>query len=339
MPPLSLATFSASMKNYVQTLNNNSAAIEAAVNALQAQVLAAVGDGADLILDVFDRVGVVGTHSYVLDLENYGGGAEITIGRRPAPNIPAGEDNVSIAWGVFSGEWARVTQTDDVVLDATTITSGLPKTIYVGIASDGTPQFFETDSVPNVIYVYSMTWNAYELTDFRRLAALLPAYSLLQKIAGQIQVFSKYDVTTDWLSDLESRTGIVLPGSIEENELVDGSYEVLGFVFHFDETGGEGFTSPVGDDNKVVLQVVSGTAVPWTDEIEIDASLIPNDIFVPVLPEIGSDVFVTEIRRFSLERLSMGAHQVSAENFTWGVIVRPLYGLEVPKDGDFVGLI
>src|SRR6185503_21222812 len=78
--------------------NQDNAAIEAAVNDLHQQQLAMGGEGMRLILDEFDRPCIIGTASYRLDLDGYPGGAQITIGRRPAPNVLQGDQDVSAAW-------------------------------------------------------------------------------------------------------------------------------------------------------------------------------------------------------------------------------------------------
>ena len=89
---------------------------------------------------------IVGSASYVLDLENYIGTALIDIGRRPAPVSAFGEIDESVAWGTFSGVKRRITQTGDVTLNAAAVTTGLTKDIFIGLGSDGTPAFHEVDN-------------------------------------------------------------------------------------------------------------------------------------------------------------------------------------------------
>ena len=343
MPPLSLQDFAVSDTNYVEKHNDNNAALEAAVNALQAQILAAVGEGADLVLDVFDRDGLVGIHSYVLDLDAYPGGAEIVIGRRPAPVPAFGEVDESIAWGTYAGEKSRVRLVGDVTLDALPITSGLPKTIYVGIPSDGTPQLFESAVTPNVLYAYSMVWDGFQLSDFKRMAPILPHYTTLQGIAGAPRLLYLFDSETDWVSDEEGSTEIVCPGAKDDNEIeVDGALEVIGLFAHATKSGDDGFSAPAGvpQVSKVIFRVLSD-GVAWNlDDFEFDASNIPDVFFSKVnVSLVGDDRFVTEVKRFSLERVSIGSHVVSARAFSWGLIVRPVVGIAIPKDQNKVILI
>jgi len=339
MPPLSLTDFNASDLDYVQKLNNNNTAIEAAVNALQAQVLASVGEGVDLILDTFDRDGLVGAHSYVLDLDNYPGGSQITIGRRPAPLFP-GEVDKSIAWGTYSGEHFRVSMTGDLVLNAISIVSGLPKTIYVGIPSDGIPQLFESGAVPNVLYVYSMTWDGYSLKDFRRLAPILPHYSALQGIAGAPRFFTLFDSETDWTSEIVGSSEITLPGARDDNEIdVDGAVEILGFFMTAGKPGTDGFaaTGSTPEHNKVGVKVVSAAEDYTETPFEFDASNVPDTIFRKINPALQDKRFVTEVQRFTLERTELGPFVISARAFSWGIIYRPIIGIPIPKDqGDVV---
>lgn len=341
MPPLSLTDFNASDLDYVQKLNNNNTAIEAAVNALQAQVLASVGEGVDLILDSYDRDGLVGSHSYVLDLDNYPGGSLITIGRRPAPVFP-GEENKSVAWGTYSGEHFRVSMVGDLVLNAISIVSGLPKTIYVGIPSSGVPQLFESGIIPNVLYAYSMTWDGYSLKDFKRMAPILPGYSALQGIAGAPRYLTLFDTETDWLSEIFGSSEITLPGAKDDNEIeVDGAVEILGFFMTAGKPGPDGFAASgvTPEDNAVKVKVVS-EGDDWTETpFDFDASNVPDTIFRKVNPILVSEKFVTGVQRFTLERTELGPFVTSARAFSWGIIYRPIIGIAIPKDQTKVVLI
>src|SRR6185436_6473119 len=95
---ITMETLAASNRDYIAKMNNNFTALAAAVNALQSAIGGALGPGAALITDVMDRPGLVGTHAYSWDLENYDGGTGIDIGRRPAPVLAYGETDVSTAW-------------------------------------------------------------------------------------------------------------------------------------------------------------------------------------------------------------------------------------------------
>lgn len=341
MPPLSLSDFNASDLDYVSKLNNNNTAIEAAVNALQAQVLASFGEGADLILDTYDRDGVVGSHSYLLDLDNYPGGSQITIGRRPAP-VLAGELNKSIAWATYSGERSRVFMDGDLVLNAITIVSGLPKTIFVGVPSDGIPQLFESGILPNVLYVYSMTWDGYSLSNFKRLAPILPHYTTLQAIAGAPRFFTLFDTETDWTSETVGSSEITLPGASDDNEIgVDGSVEILGFFMTAGKAGPDGFKATGGTptDNAVKVKVVSNGDDYTEFPFDFDASNVPDTIFQKINPARGTDKFVTTVQSFTLERTELGPFVVSARAFSWGIIYRPIIGIAIPKDQTKVVLI
>jgi len=344
MPPLVLDEFSAVQKNYIQQLNNNNTAIMAAVNALQAQVLAAIGEGSDLVLDTFDRPGFVGAASYRLDLDNYTGGLTMDIGRRPEANLAYGEVDESVAWGTFAGEKSRVKQVGDVTLNFGIVTTGLPKTVYVTVGSDGVPQLDESDATPNVVYLYSMTYDGFsvDLDTIKRMSPILPGYSLIQDVAGAPVQMRQLDTVTDWLEDLESSTGVVVMGSAEDNEIgIDGQVEVLGFFLHVDAEGPDGFEAAEGgDDTTVKVRVVTAPGDVWSaEDIEIDANEVPDDYFVEVDSAIQSRRFITEVTRFYLERVSVGAHVVNAGCFTWGVIVRPLFGTPVPKDDTTVGQV
>lgn len=178
-----------------------------------------------------------------------------------------------------------------------------------------------------------MTWNGFELTAFKRLCPILAGGSLIKAMAGAPQVLKKDDGETDWLSDVESKTGIVLPGAVDDNGVFDGAMEVLGFILHADTPGDDGFHCPVGEESILKLRVAVGAGEYWTDDIDVDLSLVPDDYFIPLAAGVGSDRFVTEITRFNLERISIGSDIVSARAFSWGVVVRPIFGLAAPKSG------
>ena len=335
---VTLQTYAAGDVDYVSKLNSNATVIEGELNSLAAQILAAVGEGAQLITDTYDRDGVVGTHSYVLDIAGYAGAALISIGRRPAPVVAFGEVDESIAWGTFSGVKRRVTQTGDVVLNAAAITTGLPKDIFVGIASDGTAAFFENDTTPNVMYIYRMCWDGFQLTDFTRIGHILPGYSLVQSIAAAPYQLQLFDPDTDWLQDLVGDVKISVPGAKEDNGiLLDGGVEVLGFFFATQKAGTDGWNAPVPssnpDDSTVKVKVTS-EAIDWTlADMVVDAGAAPDEVFAAVnVGVVGFDRFVTVTRRFRLERTHLGPNVSSARSFTWGIFVRPILGIAIPKD-------
>ncbi len=341
--PITLTMPETGATNYDAIFTANFAAIEAAINSLQAQITAVAGDGALLILDLNDRDGIVGSRSYILDEENYAGGSSIDIGHRPEADPAFGDQDISVAWGTFGGEKARVTMTGDATLDASGIVSGLPKTIYVGIPSDGTPQLFEDTTTPNVIYIYSMLWDAYNLTEITRMAPILPAYDLLRDMAGVLRECSVVDTETDWLEDDESQISLITPGDEVDNELeIPGGREILGFFIDFPGDQEDGLWAPNGTDNKLVLRVEAEDTV-WSDDedgdIEIDASQEENFFQIPINADIGVDRFVLEAIRFKLVKVSVGADVVSASRFRWGYYWRPIFGAQVPKDDTTVNLI
>lgn len=334
---LSLTDFAASDRDYVAKMNANNTSIESAVNDLIAKVAAGGGSGADLILAAFDRPGLVGTHSYVLDLEAYAGGTTIDIGRRPAPDSGKGETDISSAWGTFGGEQQMVQMTGDATLDAAVITAGLPKTIYVGIPSGGTPQLYESTGTPNVIYAYSMTWDGFQLTDFKRMAPILPAYSLFQKLAANPQILQVFDTETDFVSDENGSTQIVIPGAADDNEAgLECAVELLGFFASAGKADDDGFSAPSGVDPESVAVrfniLDENDDVMTADEFEFDCSNIPDTVFLPVDPSLGDKRFATDIKEFRLVRTHVGANVVSARAFIWAVVYRPIYGLAIPKD-------
>ncbi len=340
---LSLQNFAASDKNYIAKMNANNAAIEAAVNSLISQISAAMGAGSLLILDEHDRDGIEGAASYQLDLENYAGGAEIAIGRRPVANVLLGDQDVSIAWGTFSGVKHRVTLTGDVTLNAGGVVSGLPKTIYVGIPSNGTPQFFEDTSTLNVLYIYSMTWDGFSLTCFQRLAPILPGYTTHQAILDAVRILQIFDGESDFLDDPEGALDLPLPGSADDNGIgVAGGVEVVGFMITANRSGPDGLYAPTGEapDNELTLEIRS-EAVRWNlEDIIFDASNVPDTIFAKVdVDVVGLDRFVTEFRSFRLHATQVGSSIVSARGFTVAILTRPLIGTQIPKDSSKVDLI
>jgi hypothetical protein len=333
MPPLSLTPIPED-DTYPEVLNANLVAIEAFCNSLAAQILAASGDGADLILDSFDRPGIVGAHSYYLDIENYGGGGQITIGRRPAPNVGMGESDVSVAWGTFGGQKTRVTQQGDVVLSAVPILNGLPKTIYVGIPSSGTAQLFEDNLTPNVLYIYSLCWNGFSFSEFRRLGHYLPGYSLLQVLTKHAQIVQVSDWETQWTSDLIGEMSLPLHGASAANEIgANAAYEVIGGFVDIPRSGPGRFYCPSSEQNKLFLKLTCA-GVKWNlDDIEINVQGTPDRIYFAIDTGVVGDArFVTDVEDFRLERVSIGAHVVSARGYTLGLFVRPILGVPIPKD-------
>ena len=329
-----------SMTDYPAKLIENFTLIQASLEDIYQQLEAIAGEGARLILDAFDRPGIVGETSYRLDIDGYPGGSQITIGRRPVFQPLLGEQDVSIAWINTGSSMLRVELDGDITINAAPILAGLPKTIYIGIPSTGTPQFYEDTLTPGVLYVYSMAWDGFNLTTFKRMGALLPGYSTLQAAASaprQIQVF---DPDTDFAGGIQGETSIVLPGARDDNGIdVDGSVEVIGFFANFNKNGPDGMYAPSGPDNKVRFKVVSA-GVTWSEsDFEFDCSMAADEVFKKVTINVGDDKFVTTVRRFQLERTFKGAHVASARGFTWGLLVRPLLGAPIPKDATQVGQI
>jgi hypothetical protein len=336
MPPLSLATPTPNGLDYPEVTDANFAAIQAFCNALAQQVLATSGDGAELILDVFDRPGLVGTHSYALDLDNYAGGGQIMIGRRPAP--VGDELDVSVAWGTFGGQLQRVQQTGDVELDATTILNALPKTIYVGIGSSGTAQLYEDTITAEVLYIYSMCWDGFQLTEFRRLGHYLPAYSFFQSLVKHAQVIQITDFETQWTVDQVAEISLPLHGGPLSNEVgVNQAVEVVAGFVDIPKSGAGRFHSPSAILNKLVLKLMCA-GVKWNlSDIEINVASTPDRIYFTIDADaVGDDRFVTEVEDFRLEKVSIGAHVVSARGYTLGLFVRPILGVPIPKDSDEV---
>ena len=332
--------------SYPAILAANFAAIEAEINSLLSQVSALGGEAAQLITDVFDHDGIVGGRSYIPDTDAYEGGAAITIGYRPVPNLAHGDQDVSIAWGTFGGVKARVTLNGDVEITAAAIVSGLPKTIYIVIPSDGTPQFVESAVVPNCIYAYSCTWDGFQLTDFKRMCPILPGYDLLRDLANVQREHLVQDTETDFLTDAEAQTSLVTPGDAVDNEIgVKGGREILGFFIDFPGDQEDGLEAPAGEDNKLVLKIML-EGEPWSydvdaesEEIEIDASQAENFIQIPLHPDIEGERFILDMVRFKLELVSVGADVISARRFNWGYYWRPIIGAQLPKDDTTVDLI
>lgn len=336
MAPISLLTQVASDKDYIAQINSNWATIEAAINTLDSQILASVGDGSLLVLDGFDRDGIVGAQSYQLDILNYAGGGQIDIGRRPVFDAAKGEEDKSIAWVTVGGNRTRVEQNGDVTLNANAIVVTSPTTIFVGIGSSGTAQLFPDQTAANVLYIYSMTWNAFSLTNFRRLAPILPGYPTLQEITKAPRMVQLYDSDTDWLEDTASRTEIVLPGQADDNGIdLEASMQVIGGFVSFHKGDFDGCHAPTGaaPDNQLELRLIS-EAVKWnSDQILIDCSNIPDTIFFRIdTGTVGDLRFVNEVRRFTLERISVGSAVVSARGMTWGLFVKPMIGTPIAKD-------
>lgn len=337
--PLSLEEMVEGGFDYPEKVSANFAAIESFVNSLAQQVLATGGDGATLILDLFDRPGMIA--GYQLDLDAYAGGSEILIGRRPTPNIPAGDQDVSSAWGTFAGERQRVEQTGDITLDASPILAGLPKTIYVGIPSSGTAQLFEDDETPDVLYIYSMCWNGFNLTQFKRLGHYLPSYWLLQALVKHAQVVQVTDWETQWTGDVLAEMSLPLHGGPLGNGIgVNHALEVIGGFVDVPRAGAGRFHSPSAVKNKLVLKLMAA-GVKWNSgTLEINVASCPDRIYFAIDEgAVGEDRFVTDVEDFRLERVSIGDNVVSARGYTLGLFVRPVLGVAIPKDTDVLDQI
>ncbi|HEV3028491.1 MAG TPA: hypothetical protein VG457_13015 [Planctomycetota bacterium] len=340
---LTLQSVPAGSLNYPAIIDANWAAIEAAVNSLQSQISAAVGDGALLITDAFDRDGIVGAASYQLDLASYAGGGQITIGRRPAPISIFGDQNVSIAWITAAGQQQRVTQVGDVLLDFSGIVSGLPTTAYIGIPSGGTAQVFPDTATPNVLYIYSVCWDGFTLTCMERIAPILPGYTAEQALVANPRLVQSYDPDADFLTDAGGKVSIVFPGAADDNLVgIDGAVEVVGFMVAFHQSGEDGLDAPGGmsPDNLLTLEIHDTEGVRWNNEdIVFDASNAPDTIYASVAPAIGADKFLTEFSAFHVIATIVGSAIISARGYTLGVFVRPLIGTAIPKDSTKVNLI
>lgn len=340
MSAFTLQTIPDGSTDYEAITEANRAALEDIINTLIAQVSAAGGDGAQLILDAFDRDGVVGAGSYRLDVANYVGGSQIVIGRRPAFDAAKGDQNVSIAFGTYGGARTRVTLVGDHTLDAAAIISGLPKTIYIAIPSDGTPQFYEDAGLPNLVYVYSLCWNGFTFTQITQIGHILPGFTLLQELAKATQTERIFDGGTDWLAETESRSTIVLGGDGSENEIgLDVSRQVVG-GFISCKGNSSSFFAPAGTAKTLKLELWDDQDRRWNlEDIEIDCSATPTRLFFRINPAIGTDVFVTDVAEFRLVRTAVGSDIASARNFTWGMYTRSVIGTPIPKDSSKVDAI
>jgi len=337
--PLSLEEWAEGGFDYVEKIAANFASIQSFVNSLAQQVLASGAEGSSLILDMFDRPGIV--VGYQLDIDAYEGGAEILIGRRPTPNIPAGDQDESAAWGTFAGERSRVQQTGDITLDASPILAGLPKTIYVGIPSSGTAQLYEDTATPDVIYIYSLCWNGFNLTQFKRMGHYLPSYWLFQAMVKHAQVVQVSDWETQWTGDTLAEMSLPLHGGVLGNGIgVNHALEVIGGFVDIPKGGVGRFHSPSAVNNKLVLKLMAA-GVKWNLEpIEINAASCPDRIYFQIdTGAVGDDRYVTDVEDFRLERVSIGDNVVSARGYTLGLFVRPILGVAIPKDSDVLDQI
>ncbi len=341
---ISPTVFAGTDKDYVQKLNTMAAALANGHNENHQLLLSAIGPGADLILRVFDRDGIVDAASYQLDFTNYVGGVQITIGRRPTFDVLHGDVDTSFAWATFGGTKDLVQQVGDLLLDASAIITGLPKTIFIGIPASGVAQLFEDQTAGNVLYIWSMSYNGFSFDTFKRLGPILPGYETLKAMTAFPRYNTLYDGDTNWVdgpAGQVSDTEIVTLGDAVDNGIgLEGSVEGLGFLVSAHKVGDDHWNAPTGNppDSLVTLKVVSA-AVDWTGEIEIDVGQVPDTIFVPILAGVGDLKFITEVRRFTLERVSIGSAVVSARGMTWGLLYRPLLGAAAPKDSTTVEVI
>ncbi len=341
MASITLLVQTASTKTYIADINANWATIEAAINDLDAQIFALFGDGALLLLDWFDRDGIIGAASYQLDILGYAGGSEITIGRRPVFNPILGEKDESIAFITVGGTRTRVVQTNDLVLNASVIVVTIPTTIFIGVGSAGPAQVFPDQIAANVLYIYSLTWDGFSMKDFRRIAPIMGGYSLLQEMNQAPRERTIFDSDTDWLVDTVSRTEIVMPGIGDDNEIaLEAPRQVIGGFVEFHRGDFDGCHAPAGPDNLLKLRLTSA-AVKWNlGEIEIDCSNIPDTVYFKIdEPVVGDLRFVTEVRRFQLEKLSVGLDVVSARGMSWGLFYKPIIGTAIAKDESVLGEI
>jgi hypothetical protein len=344
MPEFSPDTLSGSDSDFIAKLNAMFIGLQTAINTHHQELLISVGAGAALVVDEFDREGIVGAYSYQLDFDNYAGAGLIDIGRRPVAVPLQGDADISIAWGDFGAGKVRVFQSSDVTLNATAFATGLPKTIYVGVGAAGSAQFYEDTTDPNILYLYSVTWDGFTLDSWKRLVPILPGYTFHQEMAGEPRLVDVDDHLTDWVTPgiLASETKIVTLGDPLDNAIgVNGQVEVVGFLLHAWEQGDDGWNAPAHNppDSLVTLRVRSA-GVTWSKEnIEIDCGQVPDSIFVEVDPAIGDLKYVNEVRRFDLELVSVGSGVTSARGFTWAAVTRPIIGSPVAKDGTTVGLV
>lgn len=317
-------------------------AIQSFVNALAAQISAVSGDGAQLLLDIYPVPGIVGPESYVLDIPNYGGAESIDIGRRPTPNPVMGELDLSIAYGTYGGEKKRVFLDGDVTLDASPIVDDLPKTIFVGIPSSGTPQLFETDETGGVLYIYSMTWSGTVLSAFKRLKPYLWSNTLAQAVAKRCQEIAIFDPLTDFFTDTVAVVRLPLHGSAEENEVpgLDQAAEILGGYVDVPKAG-TGYYDQSGAADTLRLKFMMGADKINLGNLDIEVSDAPTRVYFAVdAATLGSKRFVTDVKSITIERVSIGADVDSAKGATFGLFVRPLHGnVPLPKDTDAVDQI
>jgi len=199
----------------------------------------------------------------------------------------------------------------------------------------------EADNIPNVVYLYSMTWDGIGYTDFMRLFIMLPGYELIEDIASRTEIIDIFDTETDWLSDATGMTSILLPGANSDNELADMVYEVIGFVVNACRPDEDGFyateTDPDDADRNHVKFKVTSEGEDWTSEdFDFDCSDMPDFQFIAVNPALEASVYITEAQTFELERTYLGDFVESARAFQWGIVVRRVYGPAMPIDPDFV---
>ena len=331
---LTLADIPIGNKTYPSIIKANFDAIASAVNDLEAQILAVSGDGAQLILDLYDRNGIVGSTSYRLDLAAYAGGSQITIGRRPAFNATRQEKNVSVAFGTYGGQKTRVTLTGDVTLDAGSISAGLPKTIYVGIPSDGTPQLFEDNSNPEVLYAYSLCWDGYSLTCPKYECPILDSDETLQDIAGAPVAERIFDNATDWLAHDESRSTVVLGGDGSTSETgLNVSRQVVGGFIAAGPADADGWSCPGGAGSLLELELWDDQDRRWNfEDIVIDVQATPTRFFFTIDPVIGDDRWATDVVEFRLVKKSLGVDILSARGFSWGLYTVPVIGTPIAKN-------
>ncbi len=321
-------------KQYTSIVKQNFDALAAAVNDLAAQLLAVSGDGAQLLLHTWDRSGIVGTTSYRLDIPNYSGGSQIVIGRRPAFDSAKQEQDLSIAFHTYGGQKTMVTKPGDTTLDAASITTGLPKTIYVGVISDGTPQLFEDNTNPEVLYIYSMCWDGFSLTCFKYEAPILLSEETLQDLANSPTTERIFDTMTDWLSHTRSRSSIVLAGDGGMSETgINISKRVVGGFFATGPGDKEGFWCPAGTDSILKLELWDDQDRRWNlEDIEIDVKTAPTRFFFRIDPALGDDRYITDVTEFRLVRVSIGGDIASVRGFTWGLQTIPVIGAPIPKN-------
>jgi hypothetical protein len=238
-----------------------------------------------------------------------------------------------------------VTQVGDITLNASPIVAGLPKTIYVGVPSTGTATLYEDGGTANVVMLYSMTWDGVDLSDFRRLAHLLPGYPLLQSIAAAPKKEQILDGETNFVDGgTYSDSAIVLPGAPAANGIsLEGAVELAGVFFDVQRDDEDAwYTNSAGDpaESLVTLQLVDQDDVEYlATPIEIDCDDPIGTVFKALDAGIGDLKFVTNVRTLRLKVVSVGADVVCARLFTWGIYYRPLHGAPMPKDTTKVRMI